>query len=66
MKLKSQINRVFHTAMKVVGVREHLSLQMLFEKTIVEQARKFRADPFRVLYSELEMLPSGRTLHGST
>ncbi len=46
--------------MKVMGVREYPSLQTLFEKTIVKQARKIIADPSHVLYSEYELLPSGR------
>ena len=60
VKLKSQINRLVHTAMTVMGVREHPSLQMLFEKTIVKQARKIIADLSDVLYSEYELFPSGR------
>lgn len=59
VKLKSQINRLVHTTMKVMGVREHPSLQVLFEKTIVSQAWKIIADPSHVLYSEYELLPSG-------
>ncbi len=60
VKLKSQINRLVHTAMKAMGVREYPSLQTLFEKTIVKQARKIIAFPSHVLYSEYELLPSGR------
>lgn len=60
VKLKSQINRLVHTAMKVMGVRDYPFLQTLFEKTIVKQSRKIIADPSHVLYSEYELLPSGR------
>lgn len=45
--------------MKVMGVRAHPSLQMLFKKDVVKQARKMVADPSRVLYSEYKLLLSG-------
>ena len=60
VKSKSQINRLAHTALKVMGVREHPTLQAIFEETVLRQARKIVADPSHVLYSEYELLPSGR------
>ena len=56
---KSQINRLAHTAMKVMGVREHPSLQTIFEDTVLRQANKIIADPSHVLNSEFKLLPSG-------
>ena len=60
VKSKSQINRLAHTALKVTGVREHPTLQAIFEETVLRQARKIIADPSHVLNSEYELLPSGR------
>lgn len=50
VKLKSQIHRLVH--MKVMEVRKHHSLQMLFEKTRVKQAMEINADSSYILYSE--------------
>ena len=57
---KSQINRLAHTAMKVMGVRGHSTLQTIFEETVLRNAKKIIADPSHILYSEYELLPSGR------
>ena len=44
----------------MTGVREHPTLQAIFEETVLRQARKIVADPSHVLNSEYELLPSGR------
>ena len=46
--------------MKGMGVREHPTLQALFEETVIGKAKKIIADPSHVLHSEYELLPSGR------
>ena len=60
VKIKSQINSLVKTALKVVGVKEHPTLQTIFEETVLRQARKITTDPSHVLYSEYDLLPSGR------
>jgi len=47
-------------AMKVVGLGVYPNLQSIFNKTAFKQARKMTLDPSQVLYSEFELLPSGR------
>ena len=60
IKSKSEINRLAQTAMKVMGVREHPTLKAIFEESVIRKAKKIVADPSHVLYSEYELLPSGR------
>lgn len=60
VKLKSQINRLALSALKVMGVREHPTIQAIFEDTVLRQARKIIEDPSHVLNSEYKLLPSGR------
>lgn len=40
VKLIAQLNRLVHTALKVMGMREHPTLQQLFEEIVVRQASK--------------------------
>ena len=60
MKLKSELNRLAGTALKMV-VMEHPTLQQLSEEAVVRQAKKITADPSHILlYSQYELLPLGR------
>ena len=56
VRSKAQINRLAGIALKVMGVREHLTL----EESIVKKAKRIIADPSHVLHSEYKLLPSGR------
>ncbi len=58
--LRSQLNRLVCTAMKVVGLGIYPNLQSIFDKVILKQAMKMTRDPSHVLQREFELLPSGR------
>ena len=60
VKVKSQITRLTHSALKVVGVREYPTLQVIYEESVLRQARRIIEDPTHFLHSEYELLPSGR------
>ena len=60
VNLKSQINRLVSTALKVMGVRDHPTPQEISQGTVLRQARNIIADPSHVLNPEYELLPSGR------
>ena len=60
VKAKSQINSLANTAMKVMGVKKHPNLVVIFEDTVLRQAKKIIVDPTHVLHPEYDLLPSGR------
>ena len=57
---RSQITSLVRTAMKIMGVRNHPSLQMLYEQSVTRQAQKIVSDPTHILHQEFQLLPSGR------
>ena len=57
---RSQIAGLVRTAMKIMGVRNHPSLQMLYEQSVARQAQKIVSDPTHILHHEFQLLPSGR------
>ncbi len=58
--LKAQITRLTQRAMKIMGVKQHPTPQALFEETVTRQAQKIISYTTHVLYSEYQLLPSGR------
>ncbi len=48
------------TAMKIIGQKDHYSLQSLYEQCVLQHARSILNDPSHILYSQYELLPSGR------
>ncbi len=60
VQLKAQISHLLKNAMKIMGVKEHLSLQSISEQSIIKQAQKIVSDPTHTLQSEFQLLPSGR------
>ncbi len=53
---------MIHTAWKIIGAKEQTSLQIIYEQAILRQANTIICDPSHVLYTEYELLPSGRML----
>ncbi len=51
---KSKLARVLHTAMKVMGRTGNLSLQSVYEQSVLRQAQKV-SDPSRILHCEYEL-----------
>lgn len=43
--LVAQIIRLIQIAMKIIGIRQHPSLQGIFQQTIIRQAQKIISDP---------------------
>lgn len=43
-----------------MGVKKHFSSMNIYEQAILQKANKMINDPFHILHSEFEMLPSGR------
>ena len=60
VQLKSKVERLVKTAMKVMNRRDYPSLQSIFEKVMVNQAHKILDDPTHILHTEYELLPSGK------
>ena len=60
VQLKTQLNRLVQQAMKIMNVKNHASLQTIFEQSIMTQARKIVSDQTHVLHTEYHLLPSGR------
>ena len=59
-KLKTKLARLVHTAMKVIGKRDYQTLQSIYQQTVFRQAQRIVNDPFHILHSEYDLLPSGR------
>ncbi len=57
---KSKLQRLVQTAMKVMGGTENLSLQAIYEQSVLRQAQGVLSDPSHILYTEFKLLPSGR------
>ena len=60
VQLKSRISKMEKIAMKVIGRRDSPSLQAIFEKTVLGLANRVLSDSSHILFSEYELLPSGR------
>lgn len=59
-QLRNKLLRLTHTTWKILGVREHSSMQRVYEQALLCQANKIINDPSHVLQAEHEPLPSGR------
>ncbi len=57
VRLKSKLVRLMQTAWKVIGAKDHPPLQSAYEQAA---AHKIITDPSHVLYTEYQLLPSGR------
>lgn len=59
-QLRNKLLWVTHTVRKIMGIREHSSMQRVYEQAILYQANKIINDVSHVLHSEYKLLPSGR------
>lgn len=57
---KSQLSRQIQTAMKIMGVKNHLPLQTINKQSVIRLAKKLVSDPTHILHPEFQLLPSGR------
>ena len=57
---KSQIARLLQTALKIMGVKKHPSLQNIYEQSIIRKAHKIVSDPTHILHPEFQLLPRCR------
>jgi len=57
---KSQIARQIKIAMKIMGVKNYLPPQKIYEQSVIRQAQKIVSDPTHILHPEFQLLPSGR------
>ena len=62
VQLKTRIAKIVNTAMKVIGKSDPQTLQTIFEKKVLRLAQGVMSDLSHILFSEYEMLPSGRRL----
>ena len=60
VKQKAQLQNLTGQAGKIIGMPPPSSLQENFEETVRRQGRKIAGDPNHVLFSEYELLPSGK------
>ncbi|XDV21520.1 hypothetical protein PO909_026611 [Leuciscus waleckii] len=60
IQVKSKLARLVRIAVKTIGRKEILSLESLYEQSVLREAHKIVVDPLHVLYTEYELLPSGR------
>lgn len=59
VQLKSKLVHMVLTALKSVGQEEHLSLQDLYEESILNQVQKIFGDQTHFLNPQYELLTSG-------
>lgn len=52
LTLRSQVKRLVHTAIKVVGTGVYTPLPSTFSKIVLRLAKKMTLDPCHVLYAE--------------
>lgn len=57
---KSKLQHLVQAAMKVMGRTDKLSLQSIYEQSVLRQARRVLSDPSHILQREYELLPSSR------
>lgn len=62
---KTKLHRMVTTALKLVEKSDSQPLQLLYEEVVVRQASKISADPSHILFSEYDLLPSGRRYRAS-
>lgn len=65
VQLKSKILKMVKIAMKVIGKKDSQSLQTIFERTVISLAHRVLKDPSHMLFTEYELLPSGRRFRAS-
>lgn len=51
VQLKAQTGRLVLHAMKIMGVKDHPSLQSAYEQSITRQTQKIVSDPTHILYA---------------
>lgn len=59
VQLKSKWVHLVLTALKIAGQEEHLNLQDLYDKCILNQEQKIVGDQTHFLYPQYVLLPSG-------
>ncbi len=57
---KAKLARLVKTAMGIIGKREYQTLESSYEHSVLKEVTKILSDPSHSLYSEYELLPSGR------
>ncbi len=62
VQIKNRLARLVRTAVRVIGEKEHQSIQSIYLHSALRGAHKIFAEPSYVLHSEYELLPSGRRL----
>ncbi len=60
IQVKSKLARLLKITMKTIRRKEHLSLESLYEQSVLREAHKILANPIHALHTEYELLPSGR------
>lgn len=64
VQFKNKINSTVKLAMKTIGQKNYPPLQEICEARIVVLASSILRDPFHILHSEYELLPSRKRLEG--
>ena len=60
VQVKSKLNRLVQTAMKVIGRTENSSLQSIYEESVLRLAQRASSDSAHILNPEYQLLPSGK------
>ncbi len=63
VQLKSRLTSMHKTAIKIIGKKEYEPIQSLYEQAVRKQATKIIVDSQHPLFSEYELMPSGRRFH---
>lgn len=58
VELRSKVVSLIHTARKIIGVSEQMSLQHMYEQDTLRHAKQIVCDASHVLHNEYELLPS--------
>ncbi len=60
VQLRTKLFRMIHTAWTIISVKGQASLQIIYEQATLRQANKMVCNLSHVLYTEYELLSSGR------
>ncbi len=62
VQLKNKLANIHKTAMKIIGIKQYEPIQTLYEQAVLRRAISISTDPDHPLFSEYQLLPSGKRL----
>ncbi len=62
VQLKNKLVHIHKTAMQIIGIKQYEPILTLYEQAMMRRAISISADPDYPLFSEYQLLPSGKRL----